>query len=269
MRESPDCVVPLAWNERCIGYSIQKNGSRAVSPELAAELAQRAFDTWTSADCGGASPSIVVRQQPEASCGVPVYNLRGGNANVIMFRDDGWPYTHALETLGLATTTFDRDTGHIYDVDIEINTTDITFTTGDDHVVFDLAATLQHETGHFFGISHSSFEDATMYWTPSEGSTVGRELSADDVDAICAAYPPDGRGEDADCEPFPRVFSGECYGSVSTRDGPARDESGCSTAPLVAARRPFGTLALACVAAALFASRWRARSHRGRSGPRL
>jgi hypothetical protein len=241
-------VVPLAWNERCIGYSIQNEGSRFVPPELAADLVRHAFETWTNADCDGAGPSIAVERQPDASCGVPVYNPRGGNANVIMFRDDGWPYVGAPETLGLATVTFDGDTGDIYDVDIELNTTDFTFTIGDTEVGFDLAATLQHETGHFFGISHSTFEDATMYFQPSEGSTAGRELSSDDADAICDAYPPDGSDSGASCRPFPRVFSGTCAGTVDTaREAPAA--GGCSLARLRASPTTAGSLAWAGLAA--------------------
>jgi hypothetical protein len=254
-RESPDCVLPIAWNERCIGYSIQKDGSRSVSPDLAAELVQRAFDTWTNADCDGAGPAIAVKRQPDARCGVPVYNLRGGNANVVMFRDDGWPYLHASETLGLTTVTFDRDTGEIYDVDIELNTTDFTFTTGDSEVAFDLASTLQHETGHFFGISHSVLEGTTMYWTPDEGSTAGRELSFDDMDAICAAYPPEGSGPGPGCAPFPHEFTADCQQRPGTApDAPARAEGGCSVTPRPS-RAWFGALAWA--AAAIFVSRRR------------
>jgi hypothetical protein len=259
MRESPDCVVPLFWKERCIGYSIQRDGSRSVSPDVAKDLVKRAFDAWTNADCGGARPNIAVERQPDASCGVPVYNLYGGNANVIMFRDDGWPYLGASETLGLATLTFDGDTGEIYDVDIELNTTDFTFTTGDSDVGFDLAATLQHETGHFFGISHSVFEDATMYFTPTEGSTAGRELLFDDVDAICAAYPPEGSEPGARCSPFPHEFSGSCQGTPDRRpDAPARNDGGCSVTAPWPARESFASLAWV---AAIFAIRRRAARH--------
>lgn len=258
MRESPDCVVPLAWTQRCIGYSIQKDGSRSVPPDLAADLVERAFAAWTNVDCGGERPSIAVERQPDVSCGVPVYNLHGGNANVIMFRDDGWPYPYAPETLGLATVTFDGDTGEILDVDIELNTTDFTFTTGDTDVGFDLASTLQHETGHFFGISHSVFEDATMYWTPTEASTAGRELLFDDVDAICDAYPPDGSDPGARCDAFPHEFTAGCAGTPEAApSAQERDESGCSVHPLRSSRDSFGWFLVAGVAAALCVTRRR------------
>jgi hypothetical protein len=266
-RESPDCVLPLAWSERCIGFSIQKDGSRSVSPDVAADLVQRAFDAWTNADCDGARPNIAIERQPDARCGVPVYNLHGGNANVVMFRDDGWPYLNASETLGLATITFDGDTGEIYDVDIELNTTDFAFTTGDSNVGFDLASTLQHETGHFFGISHSAFKGTTMYWTPEEGSTAGRELSPDDVDAICAAYPSEGSAPGAGCEPFPHEFTAECQHVApgTAPNAPVRGETGCSVA-LRPSHEAFGPLAW--MAAAILVGRRRARRARASGAPR-
>ncbi|HEX6277233.1 MAG TPA: matrixin family metalloprotease [Polyangiaceae bacterium] len=252
MRESPDCIVPLAWNARCIGYSMQRDGSSAVSVELAAELVSRAFDAWSGADCDGARPSIAVERQRDAICAVPEYNLKGGNANVIMFRDDGWPYPFADETLGLATLTFDQETGQLFDVDIEINTTDFTFTTGDDDVGFDLMSTIQHEVGHFFGVAHSQFHDSVMVPTPNEGSTAGRVLAEDDIAAICSVYPPDGASQETSCKPVPHDFSPQCASDRrGASDAEAEAGGGCSFAPRRAARgRP---LELATVLAVLVA----------------
>lgn len=98
-----------------------------------------------------------------------------------------------------------------------------------------------------------------MYWTPEEGSTAGRELSFDDVDAICAAYPPEGSGPGADCAPFPREFTADCQQRTpgTAPDAPTRDDGGCSVTPRPS-REAFGPLALAGVAAAIFVSRRRA-----------
>jgi hypothetical protein len=224
---------------------MQRDGSRFVSAELAAELVDRAFDAWTSADCGGSLPTIVVERQRDAACAVPEYNLRGGNANVILFRDDGWPYPFAAETLGLATLTFDQETGEIYDVDIEINTTDFTFTTGDDDVAFDLLSTLQHEVGHFFGVAHSEFHDSVMVATPEEGSTQGRTLARDDIDAICWMYPPERERPAASCAPVPHDFSPECGNDQreASRAEPGAD-GGCSV-PSSGAREQSGVVVAA------------------------
>jgi hypothetical protein len=248
--------VPLAWNAPCVGYSIQRDGSRSVSPELAAELVGRAFDAWTSVECAGALPSIALERQPDATCARPEYNLRGKNANVVMFRDDGWPYPFADETLGLATLTFDQRTGELLDVDIEINTSDFTFTTGDDDVGFDLLSTLQHEVGHFFGIGHSQFHDSVMVATPNEGSTAGRHLGADDVDAICAMYPPGSARPDAACTPAPHDFSPEC-GSEQRGTSRLATESGggCSLVPSPGGRGQPGATAAAVAALVAFLRR--------------
>ncbi|HEY3493028.1 MAG TPA: hypothetical protein VGK73_00005, partial [Polyangiaceae bacterium] len=144
-----DCGVPLFWRERCVGFSVASEGSRYFSPELTAELVSRAFETWQSAACSGSGPRIFVKRQPDALCARPEYNVDRnvdkGNANVVMFRDDDWPYPQLEDGLALTTLTYDVTTGEIYDADIEINTFGFEFSTSDDDVTYDLASTLQHE----------------------------------------------------------------------------------------------------------------------------
>lgn len=243
--ETPDCGVLLAWKERCIGYSIQRDGSKLIAADAAATLVGQAFDAWTNAPCGGGRPSIVVKRNPDASCASPEYNFESGNANVFMFRDDGWPYENADDILGVATLWYDVNTGEVFDVDVEINTTDYTFTTGDTDVGFDLLATLQHEAGHFLGLAHSQFDGSVMAPTPYEGSLQGRELSHDDIEAICRLYPPNDTPVDPACAPVPRNFSPDCLKDQGKRapDAEGPDDGGCSLAP-VRGRPPEGSMAL-------------------------
>jgi hypothetical protein len=243
--EPPDCTTPLFWNDRCVGFSIQKNGSTLVSPELAAELVTEAFESWMNADCGGSGPEVVVKRVADAACDRVEYNLRGGNANVFMFRDDVWPYPNAPHTYALTTLTFDIDTGEIVDADTEINTFDIPFTTSDSDVGYDLLSTLQHETGHFLGLAHSQHVDSVMYSLPDEGSTAGRLISADDTAGVCAIYPPGNGGIDSACDPAPHEFSAYC-GGVSPPRAPA-ETGGCSIS--LPARRPRGTGAFVMIVA--------------------
>jgi hypothetical protein len=212
-----------------------------------------------NADCGGAGPSIIFKRQPDVQCTSLEYSLHGGNANVILFRDNGWPYADAEDTLGLTTLWFDRHTGEIFDVDVEINTTDFTFTTGDADVGFDLLSTLQHETGHFLGLAHSPVEDATMFAMPRQGSTAGRQLSADDVAGICAVYPAGDGAPDPACEPSPQEFSPKCAKDQTTAE-PAKNDDGCSIAPGAPRPMPLGGLAFALLAGVTGALRRRRRS---------
>jgi hypothetical protein len=155
----------------------------------------------------------------------PEYNTRAGNANIVMFRDDAWPYSEADHELAATWLTVDRS-GTIVDADIEINATSPLYVPAADEELElgvianqrDLMSILVHEAGHFLGIDHSREEGSVM----QAALDVGEERSAlmpDDEAAICAAYPPDA--ESGSCDYTPRGgFSGEC--------GPVSEPSGCS-----------------------------------------
>ena len=58
---------------------------------------------------------------PDVACRRHEYNAGQGNANIILFHDEVWPYQGTSNTLALTTLTFNTDTGEIYDADMEIN----------------------------------------------------------------------------------------------------------------------------------------------------
>jgi hypothetical protein len=232
-----DCGIALRWKERCIGFSVQRDGSRSVSAELLAELVTEAFSVWGDAGCDAGRPHFLVKRQADAVCAGPEYNFDfnadKGNANVVMFRDDAWPYPTFESGLALTTVTYDAETGEIYDADIEINTFGTEFSTSDTDVTYDLLATIQHETGHFLGLAHSPDEDATMQAVPLYGTAARRALTADDVAAICDAYPPAEPVLEASCSPMPHDFSPYCDQALPR--GPAPNPAtGCSTSPVPA-----------------------------------
>jgi hypothetical protein len=193
------------------------------------------------------------------ACHTQEYNQDKGNANIIMFDDDAWPYEGSPNTLALTTVTYDLDTGEIYDADMELNSHDVTFTTSDSNVQFDLASIVQHESGHFLGLAHSQDMAATMFATYMQGQIFLRTLEADDIAAICTAYPP-GPTIDPMCDDTPRHgFSSEC--------GAQQMDVTTTACCAVAAGTPAGgTPALAALgaAAALAFARSRSRRTRGR-----
>ena len=91
--DGSDCGEPLWWRSRCIGFTLQKDASSQVDLATAQKVFEEAFATWMNASCeSGGHPSIAVEYQGPVECDVQEYNKEKGNANIIMFRDDSWPY---------------------------------------------------------------------------------------------------------------------------------------------------------------------------------
>jgi hypothetical protein len=214
-----DCGKVLAWPTPCVSFSMQEDASREIGIEQATAIATKAFAAWTSAACPDGRPRIEIDDLGPVACDEHEYNQHAGNANIILFREDGWPHVGVGDALALTTVTYNVDTGAIYDADMEINATDATFSTGDTGVTFDLQSILTHEAGHFLGLSHSTDLDATMFADYVPGSTSLRTLDPDDVAAICAAYPP-GPAIPSSCDPEPRHgFSSECQSAKAVETG--------------------------------------------------
>jgi Matrixin len=213
--EPDDCGTPVFWAKPCTEWSLQKDASTQVTFSQTEQIVTAAFATWMSAPCpGGGTPRINLTEAEPVECHQHQYNQTTGNANIIMFHDSGWPYEGSSNTLALTTVTYLRDTGEIYDADMEINSTDNQLTTGDTGVVVDLLSIVTHETGHFLGLAHSPDADATMF-ADYQGGIMLRDLSDDDIAGICAIYPP---GDiPSDCDPTPRHgFSAICGADCGT-----------------------------------------------------
>jgi hypothetical protein len=265
--------LPLYWKTACVGYSIQKDASKQVSFDDAQTGMETAFAQWTNASCptsGGTSSktSIDVRFLGPVACHQVEYNQKGGNANVIMFDDAVWPHQDANNTLGLTTVTYNINTGELYDADMEINTAQVTLTVNGDVPPngFDFLSIVTHESGHFLGLAHSPDTHATMFAHYTQGATSMRNLSNDDIQGICAIYPPDGTRTagsgpipEGSCDPTPRHgYSGECGGGGT----------GCAAAPGTPARGTTGASALGLALAAGAIARRSRRPASGGSGDR-
>jgi hypothetical protein len=241
---------PLFWRNSCVGYSLQRNASKQVAYEDAADAMSRAFTKWTGTACptegtGRSRVSIDVRDLGPVDCGDVSYNQNGANQNVIVFRDDNWPHNDSNNTLALTTVTFNPDTGEIYDADMEVNTHDQRVTLNDPIPPdgYDFASIVTHETGHFLGLAHSGDNRATMFANYTPGATAMRNLTADDVAGICTVYRPDGARAVLDgkvtmgdqCDPTPR------RGYTSACAEPQK--SGCGSSSSQIARRVSGSQA--------------------------
>lgn len=239
-----DCGTVLQWRQPCLGFSVQADASSQFDADTARAVLAQVFSTWTTVDCGVGPPSISVFDLGTVSCAGVEYNQHAGNANVLVFRDDGWPHEGVVGgdgTLALTTVTYDIDTGDIYDADIEVNTAAQRFSIADQpgNDEYDLISVLTHEAGHFLGLAHTNLDTPTTM-SPSllPGGTDLRILTADDQQAICAAYPPDRTAQGA-CTAIPRHgFAPECESRqdyVRCSAGPRPETAGLTAAAFLAA----------------------------------
>lgn len=258
----------LFWRNACVSYSINQNASANIPYDDAQRIIDAAFQTWMTAKCdGGGPPGIQASDVGAAECDEVRYNSDSANQNLIVFRDDSWPYRDAYSTLGLTTVTFNAETGEIYDADMEINSSarNLSITDKVPANGFDLASVVTHEAGHFFGLAHATSASSTMYASYKPGSSALRTLAQDDIDGICTIYPNDSirsvssalsvsetLAADA-CDPNPR------HGLTTVCEEPKKKEdcSACSVPPGPPAFSGGVALALAGV---LVARRRRARS---------
>jgi hypothetical protein len=249
--------VPIGWPTSCVTYALQYAASKQIDLSAATAVVEKSFAVWQEASCSNGGPAAVRvdHRFGTAACTLHEYNQTDANANIIMFRDDRWPYEGSGNVLGLTTVTYSRKTGAIFDVDMEINATH--HLSVEDEVsptAYDLQSIVTHEAGHFLGLAHSTIRTATMWPQYTSGSQSFRLLDPDDAEGICAIFSP---GAAAQCDATPRQgFSPECGIFPSGEGGKCTLGRGGLSAP---GDGGHGWLALACGLGAMGVARRRAR----------
>jgi hypothetical protein len=213
--------LPLYWPGGCVGFSFQRDLSAKYDPELLRLAIRRAFFAWTQLPCPGGAATLTFSENEDTACNASGFDDKGPNVNVVLFRDDDFPYKDEDNTLAKTTVTYDAKTGAILDADIEINSAfnELTFTAK--NAVYDLESIMTHEVGHFIGIAHTPVPEATMYAAYETGSLDLRTLDQDDIDAACAIYPPERK---VTCDPTPRGGQQVC----GDDGAPVASDDGCA-----------------------------------------
>jgi hypothetical protein len=257
----PTGGVPIFWPRSCVSFSLNVKASSQIDLATATQYAHEAFATWSAVRCDG-EPLAIQAQDAfgPVECDHIEYNPIGANANVILFRDDEWPYPGVGNTLALTTVTYDSGTGEIHDADMEINGTVEFVTPGNKGIEdFDLLSIMTHEAGHFLGMAHTRVTDAVMQ-TTLPPRVVRTTLSDDDVAGVCAIYPPTTPKTTCDYAPL-GGFSAQC--GLDTVNG-----GSCSMAETpVDGDAPLSLLVPVAVAVVPWAFR-SARRRPGRRSPR-
>jgi Matrixin len=230
-KDENDCVVsgkPLSWRSSCVTVGVHRAGAplNGFSYDDVASIVEQAFGAWMAVDCGdNEGPSIDVQFIGPIECGVSEYNSKVGNANIVLFREEEWPHIGGGNAIGLTTTRFDTETGALWDADMELNGYSGNLSIGEPSGgTSDLLSVITHEAGHFFGLSHSLDDAATMkyIYNPAQDGTSFRSLAPDDEAGICAVYPPGRKPATTSCENR-HGFSEQC----AADQPPPNESEGC------------------------------------------
>ncbi len=191
--------TPLYWPSMPVTYELNVGASKQVTLDQALPIFAAAFDAWDKVSCSTtdamAPPSLSFQILAPTDAGFTPCSdqsceeAEADGPHQIIFRDDDWPYDDNANTIALTTVTFGADSGHIRASNMEINSHDHTISVVDPPPTnaISLSAIARHEGGHFVGLAHAQVDSAVMYayYQPSVMS-----LTQDDIDGICAIYPP-------------------------------------------------------------------------------
>ena len=220
-------TVPVQWNVRCIGMTLDQRGSRDLPNATVSDLLQRAISTWNDrlSQCGGLTLSMPATTR--------VLEVGNDGYNAVVFRNDEWrrpgadpydPASIALTTVMYVDSPGKLGDGTLLDADIEVNDVNFTFTadvtTGTARPMTELVNlqnTLTHELGHVMGLGHTCWDhvrptppldntgmpildcadralpqsilDTIMYPFYIPNAPL-RPLTDDDVNGVCQVYAP-------------------------------------------------------------------------------
>lgn len=219
----------LVWPQKMASFKLHQGGSSTIPSNIAFDTIRAGFKTWTQVS-GSQFRFIDAGFSDRIQVGYDFLN-ESENNNLIVFQKK---WIHESEVVGLTTTTFNADTGEIFDADIELNERDYVFTASNDRIQTDLLNTVTHEIGHFLGFDHTDEKNtrllltcassSTMAKSTYSGETAKRTLALTDQVGMRIIYPPDP-------SPVGRCYDGTGGSSpsfeIKQQGGPYSSKSGC------------------------------------------
>jgi uncharacterized protein (TIGR03382 family) len=218
----------LWWQAGTVTYH-QSQGGNPENGGAEFGAITRSFETWQAQmnQCGNLTLTEGARL-PDRKIGFDAKNL-SSNTNIILFRHascaeavlssdacwrdgtcgnkyDCWAYNEL--TIALTTSTYDTNTGRLYDADVEFNDDHFYFTTTGSGApvcsdtssqscrAFDIQNTMTHEAGHMIGLDHTDFPGSTMNPTAPKGEITKRDLDTGSKGFVCDVYPKGSASKD-------------------------------------------------------------------------
>ncbi len=189
-----ECVTEgreLSYDTPCLSFAIAAGSGATVGlNDIQFEaMVLDAFHKWGSVDCGAGRPGFLVQSMGVVEASSPLYCEIDPRQNVsVFFFISDWPKEDE-EALGFTTVKYLPEAAVIVDADVKLNADYVRRKVAAEREEV-VRAVILHEVGHYLGLAHSNDAYSVMAAEYDPARFVLPDLTTDDVNGICAVFPP-------------------------------------------------------------------------------